>query len=555
MHAPKFLSAMAWTGILAAASIGMGDEAERTLPEHTPGTKAGDERSDNGLKIGFLWCPAGQFTMGSPADEPGRESTEDPVPVEISQGFWLAKFEVTQGEWEQVMSTTPWKSDTRTKVGPQYAATYISHRDAVKFCEKFSQSERDAGRLGSQEVYALPSEAQWEYACRAGTTTAYTFGNDAAMLENFGWFSANAFAAGERYAHLVGQKKANPWGFYDLHGNVFEWCQDRYTKKLPGGRDPLAAGTDHVIRGGGWFFPATACRSAARRRGQTRHRNDALGFRLAICRVNERGRLVATGRQGKTAGEERADNELKMRLLWCPPGKFTMGSPPTEENRYDEEHQANVELSRGFWLGKYEVTQREWELVMPDKPWVGHEDGKVGPNYPANFVSYEMALQFSRKLTASEQAAGRITGREIYTLPTEAQWEYACRAGTTTPYHYGSDPEMLPEYAWFAKVVNDLGEGYAHEVGQKRANPWGFHDQGGNVWEWCLDAFSEHVPGGRDPLVRWAGNGVVVIRGGSYDFNERDARSAKRNFDPPDFQASPVGFRLALTVSDEDDEE
>ncbi|MFV0443280.1 MAG: formylglycine-generating enzyme family protein [Planctomycetaceae bacterium] len=143
--------------------------------------------------------------------------------------------------------------------------TYVSWEDASEFCRKLTASERAAGRLPSGWSYTLPTEAQWEYACRAGTTGPYN-GDGTGVLSDYAWYDSNADDVGEKYAHPVGQKKANRWGLLDMHGNVWEWCQDWYGEKLPGGRDPLlsSGGSYRVYRGGSWDYSAWGCRSANR---------------------------------------------------------------------------------------------------------------------------------------------------------------------------------------------------------------------------------------------------------------------------------------------------
>lgn len=224
--------------------------------------------------------------MGSPRSETDRESDEEQVSVTLSRGFWLGQTEVTQGLWESVMGTTPWveHGDTDSyRAGANYPVVYVNWEDATEFCRKLTARERAAGRLPSGWAYQLPTEAQWEYACRAGTTTPYN-GDGTGVLGDYAWYAVNAWDIGERYAHLVGQKKANRWGLYDMHGNVWEWCQDWYGGKLPGGRDPLASagGSLRVCRGGGWYSTARYCRSANRDGSGPSRRDNDLGFRCAL---------------------------------------------------------------------------------------------------------------------------------------------------------------------------------------------------------------------------------------------------------------------------------
>jgi len=257
--------------------------AESPAAARIDGTRPGEEWSDNSLNMPFRWCPPGKFLMGSPVNEEGRDDDEDQVQVTLTRGFWLGKYTVTQAEWQQVMGSKPWKRKEWVKEDPRCPATYVSWEDAMEFCRKLTERERQAGRLPEGWEYTLPSEAQWEYACRAGTTTAYHFGDDASLLRDYAWFDDNAYDIGEKYAHEVGQKKPNARGLHDMHGNVWEWCQDVYQEKLPGGTNPVVddGGSGRVDRGGSWLSHPGHCRSAARLSGSPENRRSYLGFRLA----------------------------------------------------------------------------------------------------------------------------------------------------------------------------------------------------------------------------------------------------------------------------------
>ena len=259
------------------------NESPVRRPDTFAGTRAGQTRTDNRLNLALVWIPPGDFTMGSPKEEKDHAYDENQVQVTLTKGFWLGQHEVTQAEWQRVMQTAPWNGKDYVKEGDDYPATYVSWNDAMKFCEKLTETERQAGRLPSDWQYALPTEAQWEYACRAGTKSRFSFGDDDSHLEDYAWFNKNALDAGERYAHRVGQKKAIGYGLYDMHGNVLEWCQDRWAKELAGGTDPQgpSTGSVRVLRGGCWWLTASDCRSAGRSWNLPYSRGDTTGFRVA----------------------------------------------------------------------------------------------------------------------------------------------------------------------------------------------------------------------------------------------------------------------------------
>lgn len=220
--------------------------------------------------------------MGSPDSEEGRWDDEGPVhEVEISAGFWLGKYEVTQEQWELVMETSPWSGQDFVASEPSHPAVYISWDDVQRFIAKLNDAEGEA-------LYRLPSEAEWEYACRAGSATRWSFGDDESQLTHYAWSWENAWDVGEQYAHAVGQKEPNAWGLYDMHGNVWEWVQDWYAYSYNSSPrvDPPgpSSGSSRVIRGGGFGNAAQGVRSASRDNYSPADRYAVIGMRLLRIR-------------------------------------------------------------------------------------------------------------------------------------------------------------------------------------------------------------------------------------------------------------------------------
>ncbi len=247
-------------------------------PGSEPNVPGGMEVTNSiGMKLRLI--PAGEFMMGSPETESVRENDETQHGVSITKPFYLGVTEVTQEQYQKVMGTNPSQFQ-----GPQNPVEKVSWAEAVEFCRKLSAmpAEKTAGH-----VYRLPTEAEWEYACRAGTTTAYSFGDDASRLGDYGWFRNNS----DSKTHPVGEKKPNAWGLYDMHGNVWEWCQDRGRRgTYPSGSatDPTGAtsGSGHVYRGGSWDIVDAGCRSAYRSGAPPDFRFYDLGFRVLRNPIN-----------------------------------------------------------------------------------------------------------------------------------------------------------------------------------------------------------------------------------------------------------------------------
>ena len=267
---------MAAAAVSAMLAVGCGEEEETTkvVEEDTATSEAiAKTFTITDLSMEMLWVKPGTFEMGSPSSEEDREDDETLHTVTLTQGFHLGKHEVTQSQWEKVMGSNPSKYN-----GANRPVEQVSWMDVTTFCAKLTASERAAGRLPAGMTYQLPTEAQWEYACRAGTKTSFSFGDSLTSGQ------AN-ISGGPGETTAVGKYPANGWGFHDMHGNVWEWCADRYgIYPTVAATDPVgpADGSGRVKRGGSWPNSALGARSANRNRGVPAYSNYILGFRLSL---------------------------------------------------------------------------------------------------------------------------------------------------------------------------------------------------------------------------------------------------------------------------------
>jgi formylglycine-generating enzyme required for sulfatase activity len=220
------------------------------------------------LNMRFRLIQPGTFLMGS---SHGEENEKPIHEVTISRPFYMGMYVVTQGEWRSVMGTEPWKNRDFVINRDDHPAVYVSWVDAKAFISKLNS-------IDSGNYYRLPTEAEWEYAARAGTTTRFSFGDDERLFNAYGWYKANSYDAGITHPHAVGQKRPNPWELYDMHGNIWEWVEDWYygSYEAPPRPDP----DEKVVRGGGYDYSANGARSAFRNHLSSIRSNHVIGFRL-----------------------------------------------------------------------------------------------------------------------------------------------------------------------------------------------------------------------------------------------------------------------------------
>ncbi len=459
-----------------------------------------------GMKFGFI--PPGKFMMGSPQPEIDRciglrlelgnwFNAEAPEhEVEITQPFCLGSTEVTVGQFRQFVEEEKYQAgdDRWQKPGFEQAddhpVVWVSWQNAVDFCTWLSEKEG--------KKYRLPTEAEWEYSCRAGKGgTRYCFGNEDADLGSYAWYEANSGGK----TQSVGKLRPNDWGLYDMHGNAWEWCQDYYDPKYytsspkkdpPGG---VGDSYGHVFRGGSWFDAPVSCRSAFRPCQPPGHRDRNLGFRvsLSVNAVKQAVTLVPEEKKTPSPVEGKLaptfTNTIGMEFVIVPKGKSWLGGGK------DKLADRGVEIPADFYLGKYEVTQEEWEKVMGENPSSfsrtgGGKDAVKDVSdadlkrFPVEHVSWDDCQLFVAKLNKQEREAGWV-----YRLPKNSEWEYACRGGPMADKrdgafdYYFTKPTntLLPDQANF----NPTGLERPCKVGSFAPNALGVFDMHGNVAEWC----------------------------------------------------------------------
>jgi len=609
----------------------------------------------NSVGAKMVLIPPGEFLMGSTDEQieealkvaekikaasaviRGIKETERPQhKVVITRPFLMSATEVTVGQFRKFSATgyvtqaeqaiaakaaDPGQpTSIHTYIDPGFTVTddwpaaYISWNDAMAYCKWLGEQER--------ATYRLPTEAEWEYACRAGTTTQYSSGDDVTLLDQYAWHNWNT----DGKPHPVGTKLPNGFGLFDMHGNLQEWCSDYYDGKWyeksptndPGGP---AVGSNRVLRGSYWLDYNFHSRSAWRKSSPI-FRYPASGIRLvrtidsstttasvtpvtppvvaeqSVTKPSGTAPALAVApfnaNQAKAHQEAWAKylgvpvdytNSIGMKFALIPPGKFLMGSTQDEQTRnlsevesrsgFDatmarkliptEGPQHHIRITQPFRLSREEITIGQFREFVNATSYVtaAEKDGKGGfrfvglkwtqdpkfiwsfepdlpqpDDYPVRNVTWDDARAFCEWMSKNDNLT--------YGLPTEAQWEYACRAGTTTAWNCGDDAAVLPQSEW----LRANAESQTHPVGKLKPNAFGLHDMHGNVSEWCHDYWAEDYYA-QSPVdaPRGASSGAHRIwRGGNRAALPILARSAVRGVDGQNHRDGHIGFRIASQI-------
>jgi formylglycine-generating enzyme required for sulfatase activity/serine/threonine protein kinase len=619
------------------------------------------EQMENSLGMKLQLIPPGEFRMGSeetylelvdrfpsvreseeenPVSKLGLESARPQHAVRVTRPYYLATCEVTNAQFKRFADATArkmpalyWGIETKE----QAPVVNVTWHDAVAFCEWLSKEEG--------KTYRLPTEAEWEYACRAGSITRYWNGDEPENLtkvanvrdvtgrEKFGWQNTLNSSDGAAVANDVGRYPPNQFGLHDMHGNAAEWCSDwfstlYYRQSQPADPAGPPSGAMHVVRGGSWHSAAIFCRSAHRAAELSTHRSNHIGFRVACVGSKPPwpaiaanppatqpagaapASLVAPFNEEQIAAARKAWTDYAhldeqstilggLTMILVPPGEFMMGSTPEQVSqltRFDptrskynfknkkespsrEVPQHRVRITRPFYLATQEVTRGQFARFVRATGYktVCERTGGRGVGFEAKTGKFKTDSKFNWRNTAFTQDDNHpvvnVSWRDAaafcawltwhegkpYRLPTEAEWEYACRAGTTTSYFSGDDPESLAQIANIADesakatfpkmrtIKAQDGFVFTAPVGSLKPNAFGLFDMHGNVNEWCgdwdADDYYARSPE-TDPIGPPSGT-LRIFRGGGWSASAADCRSAFRGASTPSTAGLSLGFRVA----------
>ena len=583
----------------------------------------------------YVFIPAGKFAMGTPPEETHRLDDETLHPVTLTRPLYMAKYETTVGEFkmhaleagpvtqaEKKQGAIVWDDGWKNRPDASWRNPYfeqtlnhpalaLGQKDTIQFIMHLNQKAPAGWMPPGKGVFrfSTPTEAQWEYACRAGTTTAFYWGDAAARAGEYANVADKSFVQqmtaakeklnyptfeaedGHAFTTAVGSFKPNMWGFHDMLGNVREWCADGMHPIDGPVTDPLGDGSKAAIclRGGSFLDGPELTRSGARHQEARYLPNVSAGFRLAFRLTpdanadlaekfkhlfevpaevkDQHGNPIRKGKDTTTGLPlEVRCRQTGMHLILVPAGKFTMGSPEDEWHRGQLDVQHEVTLTLPFYLGKYEVTVGEFASVFEGRYLAHSEQQERIPTIwkhgkwqaqPANWQDpcYEQSDAHPVCLVSWSDSQNYVSWLNItapyspkneelqFALPTEAEWEYACRAGTTSRFYWGNDETAAGEYG---NVYDETFlELFKHEalqplktndrqitaapVGSYKPNTWGLHDMIGNVSELCQDKYGAYPIAATDPVGGADASGYNH-RGGSWGTGLQKVRCGSRSY-------------------------
>ena len=530
-----------------------------------------------GVTFEMIYVEGGSFVMGCTQEQGNCYPGERPIHNVTLTDFYIGEFQVTQELWYVVMGSTlrsqlskmnsvmvwgDFTAEDYSKViplngeGNKYPMYLINYDGCELFCHRLNKLLED--QLPEGYRFRIPTEAQWEYAARGGNKSKnYTF-SGSNNLDDVGWHNANS----EESTSIVGKKKGNELGIYDMSGNVWEWCRDRYGETYYSNSSVVnpkgpEKGAEYVLRGGSWNYGGWSCRIATRHKDGPTACTINYGFRLCLeppSKVTGTGILGYTGSfttARLSSGKNLAFkvNNCKFEMVFVEGATFTMGCDNNNTQCDSSEKPAHNRNLSNYYIGKYEVTQELWFAVMgttvieqrdlANSNWSIYGANKEHPIY---YVSYAECEAFCEKL--NNLLYEQLPEGYSFVLPTEAQWEYAARGGKKSKNYIYSGNNKVSKVVWW----NGNSGKKINKVGQKASNELGLYDMSGNVWEWCKDWYANYVYSS-DTITNPQGpeTGTKrVVRGGSWNLPAWHSRVFTRSDYEPQARSANLGFRIAL---------
>ncbi|MCX6897380.1 MAG: SUMF1/EgtB/PvdO family nonheme iron enzyme [Verrucomicrobia bacterium] len=606
----------------------------------------------NSVGAEMVYIPPGEFLLGSTKEEQDWAAAngaakkgvtfegETPRKATIKQGFWMGRTEVTIGQWKQFVKETGYVTDGE-KQGESYVqaegkpwapkrgvnwrnpdlgfeprdnhpVSCISWNDAVPFCEWLTEHERKAGRMPAGMVVRLPGEAEWEYACRAGTQTKFWWGDSKEDgKERLNWAGKEDGYEFVAPVDSFGERGRNRFGLTDMLGNVWEWCLDEFDATQAHEDVWRGNRNTRVLRGAEFKYIPALSRCAYRINRNPPLSDCAIGFRVVVGVDVTGGSKAATAplpaapREGEIlappetrvtaltttpkAGEVftlNVGSNVTMELMGIPPGEFMLGSTKEEqawsaangakeEVKREGEAPRKASIKQGFWLGRTEVTVGQWKEFVAATGYktIAEKNGYVDfaflkeakrgrvnglswrdpgfgftlrDDHPVCCVSWNDAVVFCEWLTEREQKAGRLLAGHLIRLPTEAEWEYACRAGSQTRFWWSdSEEDAKDRLNWSGKEDGFEFAAPVDNYGARGRNRFGLADMLGNVLEWCLD--EPDVKQAHEECYRGFPDGRV-FRGGAFRDKPAYVRCAFRKWSRLSSSGNDLGFRVCYGV-------
>ncbi|MCX6897366.1 MAG: SUMF1/EgtB/PvdO family nonheme iron enzyme [Verrucomicrobia bacterium] len=608
----------------------------------------------NSVGAEMVYIPPGEFMMGSAKEEQAwavanglkeeyaKREGEAPRKTTIKQGFWLGRTEVTVGQWKQFVKETGYVTDGERKgeshvpqgAGKPYVAmkgkswrdpnfgfepqdnhpvSCISWNDAKAFCEWLDGREKQAGRLALGYAVRLPTEAEWEYACRAGCPTKFWWGDS--MEDGKGRLNWLGKDDGFEFTSPVdsySERGRNRFGLADMLGNVCEWCLDELDETQAHEECYKGNSSVRVLRGGSFIYAPGYGRCAFRLGFPPTYSLGHGGFRVCVgvdlsgaktaipstppAAASREGGILApaeTRVPALTANPKRGEvctlalgGSATLDLVAVPPGEFMQGStkeeqawaaPTTGYIKNEGEAPRKTTIKQGFWMGRTEVTVGQWkEFVtatgykteaekkgyVDNAPRKDQSYGRVDglswrdpgfgtsptDNHPVSCVNWNDAVAFCEWLTERERKAGRLSAGQVVRLPTEAEWEYACRAGTQMKFWWGETKEEGKGKFNFGGISDGFEfTSPVDSYGEPGRNKFGLADVLGNVQEWCLDGYDPKQA--HEECYEEGKPGSRVLRGGSFRNSINNTRCALRVGTARATANSDVGFRVCVGVA------